>query len=257
MPSRAHPPAARRFIAALLCLGSIAGMTTLAAWWNGSGGLEPDDHSRGNQADVWAANPDADESVVAIDTNFDGRPDERLRYRHGDLVSREIDSDFDTRVDIVEEFDPVTHEVVRSLIDIDEDGQADLLVLSQNGRPVFQKWAERVAPPDAHALMATSVTSRGFASAANPAFADGDLIPLADPFVGDVTVRSSHPWRAGQRDSFLSTSGGLPLPAAVMAGVGSSGRVPPSALRAPSALAAAQASPRGPPSSSVIPTALL
>src|SRR5262249_12230752 len=155
--------------------------------------IRTEDHDHDGQPDVWETNADAAEAVVAIDTNFDGFPDERLHYRGGDLVGLEADSDFDNRVDIVEEFDPTTHEVVRSLIDFDEDGKADLLVLSQDGQPVFEKWADHVAPAAQAWTTGKPVTSGAPTSLANPASDDGDLIPLADPFIGDVTVRSTRP----------------------------------------------------------------
>jgi len=200
---------ARRIAAVVLCLGSMAGVMRLTVRSTFSSAVRTEDRNHDAQPDVWEANSGDDDSVVAIDTNFDGRPDERLRYRNGDLVSLETDSDFDNRVDIVEEFDPITHEVVRSLIDIDED------------------------------------------------FDDDDLIPLADPFIGDITVRSSRPWRPAQRDSLLSTSGGLPLPAMAISGAHSSVSVgepaPHSCLR----LAVAPPSPRGPPIYSPSPAAFL
>src|SRR5262249_28863645 len=114
-----------------------------------------------------------------------------------------------------------------------EDGKADVLVLSHNGQPVFEKWAHQ----DAGA----------FTSPANAASDDSGLISLADPFVGDLTMRGTRPWRAVHRDSLLSTSGGLPLPATAISSVRSSVRTPESAFQSSSRLAVAQASPRGPP----------
>src|SRR6478672_4806268 len=120
MPSPAHPLFARRLTALILCLGSIAGILGLTVRWNTSGVVLTEASNQDGQPEVWESHPDVDESVVTLDTNLDGRPDERLHYRNGDLVTLEADSDFDNRVDIVEEFDPITHEVVRSLIDVDE-----------------------------------------------------------------------------------------------------------------------------------------
>jgi hypothetical protein len=246
---------ARRLTAVVLCLGSIAGIGGLTVRWNASGVILTDSGSHDGQPEVWTTNSDVDESVVAIDTNLDGRPDERLHYRNGDLVSLEADSDFDHRVDIVEEFDPTTHEVVRSLIDIDEDGKADLLVLRQNGQPVFEKWADQIAPPE-DAWTAGRRATTVLASAANP-LTDGDLIPLADPFIGDMTVRSTRSWRPASRDSLLSTSGGLPLPATVISDARSSVSVRESVFHSSLVSTFAPTSPRGPPIFSPSPAAFL
>jgi hypothetical protein len=254
MPSLAHPPFATRVTAVLLCLGSIAGIVRLTVRWNTGSIVLTDDRNHDGQPDVWETHPHDNESVVAIDTNLDGRPDERLRYRNGDLISLEADSDFDNRVDIVEEFDPITHEVVRSLVDIDEDGRADLLVLSQDGQPVFEKWADQIPPPE-DAWTAGKRPSTVLVSPANPPVDDGDLIPLADPFIGDITVRSTRSWRPASRDGLLSTSGGLPLPAASISDERSSVGVRESALHAALPLASAPASPRGPPVFSPSPAA--
>src|SRR6476659_7121666 len=110
---------AKRFIVLLLSLGLFAAVASVAVWRNGSGATRTEDRNHDGVPDVWTTNRGAGDSVVDIDTNFDGRPDVRLRYHDGNLVSREADSDFDDRVDIVEEFDPNTHEVFRSLFDID------------------------------------------------------------------------------------------------------------------------------------------
>jgi len=237
---------ARRIAAVVLCLGSMAGVMRLTVRSTFSSAVRTEDRNHDGQPDVWETNSGDDDSVVATDTNFDGRPDERLRYRNGDLVSLETDSDFDNRVDIVEEFDPITHEVVRSLIDIDEDGRADLLVLSHDGQAVFEKWVDQLASP-----------ARVLTASADLPLDDDDLIPLADPFIGDITVRSSRPWRPAQRDSLLSTSGGLPLPAMAISGAHSSVSVGEPAPHSSLRLAVAPPSPRGPPIFSPSPAAFL
>ena len=60
-------------------------------------------------------------------------------------MRRDSDRDFNDRVDLVQEFDPTTHEHVRTVVDVDSDGTADLLVLFQDGRPVFS--TGRIRPP--------------------------------------------------------------------------------------------------------------
>jgi hypothetical protein len=256
MLSPGHQLLARRVTAVVLCLGSIAGIVKLTVRWNNSSIVLTEDRNRDGQPDVWETYPDVDESVVAVDTNLDGRPDERLRHRNGDLVSLEADSDFDNRVDIVEEFDPITHEVSRLLVDVDEDGTADLLVLSQDGQPVFKKWANQIAPPQ-DAWTAGSRATTILVSLANQMADDGDLIPLADPFLGDITVRSTRSWRPASRDSLLSTSGGLPLPATVISDARSSVSVRESAFHSCLPVAFAPAPPRGPPIVSRSPAAFL
>jgi hypothetical protein len=257
MPSLPDTMFARRVAAVALCLGSIAGMMRLTVPANGTSIVRTEDRNHDGQPDVWETHSGDDDAVVDVDTNFDGHPDERRRYRNGDLVSLEADSDFDNRVDIVEEFDPVTHDVVRSLIDIDKDGRADLLVLSHDGQPVFEKWADRVAAPGEAWTAGRRVTGAVPTSYANPPSDDGDLIPLADPFIGDITVRSTHPWRPAPRDSLLSTSGGLPLPAIVISSARTSVGVRQSEYHSSSRLVAAPASPRGPPIFALSPAAFL
>jgi hypothetical protein len=256
MPSPAHALFARRLTALILCLGSIAGILGLTIRWNTSGVVLMEARSQDGQPEVWESHPDVDESVVAFDTNLDGRPDERLHYRNGDLVSLEADSDFDNRVDIVEEFDPITHEVVRSLIDVDEDGRADVLVLRQDGQPVFEKWAHQIAPRE-NAWISERRATTVFTSPANPLSDDSDLIPLADPFTGDLAVRSAHSSRPASRDGLLSTSGGLPLPATVISCARSSVSVRESAFHSPLPSAFVPTSPRGPPMFSPSPAAFL
>jgi hypothetical protein len=74
---------------------------------------------------------------VAIDTNFDGRWDVEEFYEDGSLARRESDRDFNDRTDVVEEFDARTEEPIRSVVDLDSDGVADVLVLVADGRPVL------------------------------------------------------------------------------------------------------------------------
>src|SRR5581483_8338882 len=88
------------------------------------------------------------------------------------------DRNFDDRVDLVEEFDAGTREILRSVVDTDLDGSADLLVLYQAGRPVFSESRRQVG---GQARAAAPVTRSA-----------GDaLAPLADPFDADTAVRSA------------------------------------------------------------------
>src|SRR4029077_17187245 len=102
------------------------------------GDVRSADRNGDGRADTWNMyDREGQGSQGSIDTNFDGRADVPERYERGALVRRELDRDFNDRVDLVQEFDPTTHEYARSVTDVDFDGTADLLVLFQGGRPVF------------------------------------------------------------------------------------------------------------------------
>src|SRR4051812_42651533 len=96
------------------------------------------DRNRDGRPDIWRSyDPRGQVAEVAIDSNFDGRSDIREYYRGGALVRRETDRDFNDRVDLVQEFDPKTRELVRAVTDLDFDGVADLLELFHGGRTVY------------------------------------------------------------------------------------------------------------------------
>jgi len=144
-----HPRWALAFVlGVLLCV--TAGL--ISAWFPSSSTRTEDLNSDG-RPDVWRAyGRDGRIASVAVDTNFDGRSDVEELYENGVLVRRQTDRDFDNQIDLVQDFDPATRQIVRSLTDVNADGVADLLVLFQNGTPVFSKWMSagaRVALPDA------------------------------------------------------------------------------------------------------------
>jgi len=69
-----------------------------------------------------------------------------LDYYDGDaLVRREVDINFDERIDVVESFDRVTHERIRLVVDDDFDGHPDRLLLYEDGREVA---VEALVPED-------------------------------------------------------------------------------------------------------------
>jgi hypothetical protein len=143
-----------------------------------------EDVNRDGRPDAWRVyGPDGHLTEVARDTNLDGRPDVREYYDRGALVRRESDRNFNDQIDLVEDFDAVTGEHVRSVIDLDDDGCADLLVLFQNARPVFVEYAAR--RPVAPAIRPRSMVGRA-------PVGDSSLRPLDDPFRGDLVVRSAH-----------------------------------------------------------------
>jgi len=176
---------ARRLVAAVTTLACIADG---AAWVRSAGtSVRTEDRNGDGRPDVWRFYDGRGELVrVLTDTNFDGRSDQDERYVGDALVSREVDRNFDQRIDAIEEFDPVTHQSTRTLIDVDFDGTADVLVLFQDGRPVFSKWAD-TTPPSARVRSIRSAFS------------------LRDPFYLDPTIR-----QRAEGVSFAETIGVLP-----------------------------------------------
>jgi hypothetical protein len=157
--------------------------------------VRTDDRNGDGRPDVWRTY-DREGLVIeqAIDSNFDGRSDVHEYYVRGALVHRESDRNFDDRIDLVEDFDATTHEHVRSVIDSDFDGTADLLVLFQGGRPVFSKWA-----PSAQTTAGDPVDARP---------GSRDLAPLTDPFTSDLTFRNTP--RGEDAPDSVWTAVGLP-----------------------------------------------
>jgi hypothetical protein len=136
---------------------------------------------------------------VDVDSNFDGSPDIAEFYERGVLVRRETDRNFNGQADLIEEFDAETHSRTRSVVDIDYDGTADLLVLFRDGEAVFAKHAPSPAS----------------GAAAHPPAARGNvprLAQLTDPFESDSAVRASRTLSSDDECVGLSTSGGLPCP---------------------------------------------
>ena len=79
---------------------------------------------------------------------FEGTGDQwfELDYYEGSaLVRREVDLNFDERIDFVESFDRVTHERIRLVVDDNFDGHPDRLVLYEDGREVA---VEALVPED-------------------------------------------------------------------------------------------------------------
>jgi hypothetical protein len=200
-----------------------------------------DDRNGDGRLDVWRTYDNRHRlSEVAIDTNFDGRTDVYEYYERGELLRRDSDRDFNSRIDLIEEFDPATREHARSVIDVDFDGTADLLVLFQSGRPVFSRWAPVV----------TTTTARAGAALlpeASPRSAARELAPLNDPFRNDLSVRALR-GAAGSSDwLWLSTSSGLPTPSTDVAGPLTSSEASDFSFSNLSSATLLQHSPRGPP----------
>jgi hypothetical protein len=204
--------------------------------------VRTEDHNGDGRPDVWRTY-DRDHRLleVAVDTNFDGRSDVREYYERDALVRRESDRDFNDRVDLVEEFDPGTRQRTRSVVDVDNDGSADLLVLFRDGQAVFTKWVERGSPV---------LTGRVFALAPPVVTRTGDdrLLPLQDPFRSETVVTSTYVRTSPGEWIGLSSSGGLPAPrldfAVALAAVSD---LSPSSPAHPFNADASAGSPRGPP----------
>jgi hypothetical protein len=138
-----------------------------------------EDLNRDGRPDVWRAyGRDGRIARIAVDTNFDGRSDVEELYENGILVRRQTDRDFDNRIDLVQDFDPATRQIVRSLTDVNADGVADLLVLFQNGTPVFSKWIST----GARDRLPERLVARAAAQPSNEPPA-----ALHDPFSGDLS----------------------------------------------------------------------
>jgi hypothetical protein len=188
-------------VVALLCVVACATVAAIEVW-PAARDVRTADNNRDGRPDVWRRFDSRGQlTEVDVDSNFDGTPDIEEYYAGGVLVRRESDRNFNGQTDLVEEFNPDTHERTRSLVDIDYDGTADLLVLFQDGRPVF---SERTSSKrcDVREHDATSVQQSDRSR----------LTPLVDPFASDSAVRSTR-GDSNEADSIgLSTSGSLPSP---------------------------------------------
>jgi hypothetical protein len=175
---------------------------------------------------------------VDIDSNFDGSPDIQEYYDGGVLIRRESDRDFNGQADLVEEFDALTHHQVRSVVDVDYDGTADLLVFFRDGHPVFSK---RTAAPQAPSLPVALTAARQLKQT-------GDLVRLNEPLDGDGAFRGS---KTGAFDAMTigpPASVALPRPISVALHVLAPRRFVAFSNFAPSSPASLRSSaPRAPP----------
>jgi hypothetical protein len=178
----------------------VAGLVLAFAIARSSAGVWTEDHNHDGRPDVWRVYDARGRlSSVAFDTNFDGRSDVREYYDFGTLVRREADRDYNDRVDFVQEFDTSTLQAVRSVEDTDADGAADVLVLFQDGQPVF-----------------TKTWSRGVSHAAAPVplrHGDDRLASIEDPFRAETCLRSNGLSPASVDGSEI-INGALPMPSA-------------------------------------------
>jgi hypothetical protein len=188
--------------AAVLCV--LASVTVAAVEvWAPARHVRTQDQNGDGRPDVWRHYDNRGLLIeVAVDSNFDGRPDVEEYYDRGALVRRESDRDFNGQADLVEDFDVETHAQTRSVVDIDYDGTADLLVLFRDGLPVFSERTYSRKSSTTPTSSSPAVHNRG----------SHHLAALSDPFASDVSVRAVHLIPNADGSVGLSTSGGLPRP---------------------------------------------
>ncbi len=162
-------------------LSILVGSSALVSMWAPVDRIRTEDRNRDGRPDVWRSYArDGRVARIAVDTNFDGRSDVEEYYEDGALVRRESDRDFNDQIDLVQEFDRTTRKIVRSVSDVNSDGVADLLVLFQDGRPVYSKWAQTIRALPVHAVGATGTSRTTYQL----------LTSLKDPFSGDVAFKA-------------------------------------------------------------------
>jgi hypothetical protein len=186
-----------RWLATILTVSACT--STVLKWWPHTDSVVTEDLNHDGRPDVWRVY-DTNHHLTEVfrDTNLDGQLDVREYYEQGALVRRESDRDFNNQIDLVEDFDAVTGARSRSVIDLDYDGRADLLVLFQGKNAVFVKAAPRSTPTPTHR------------AAHPPARTDGGLLALEDPFSADVALRPAYSAIRIREFVGLSTAGGVP-----------------------------------------------
>ena len=199
--------------------------------------VRTEDHNGDGRPDIWRRYDAAGRlTEVDVDSNFDGSPDIQEYYDRGVLIRRESDRNFNGQADLIEEFDGETHGQTRSVVDIDFDGTADLLVLFRDGRPVYSMRASaltRRTNADSHAADSRHATR---------------LVRLADPFEEETAVRAVHSSSLPDEFVGLSTSGGLPsAPFSAISRVSVSTPLAASDVRADDLALLRRRSPRAPP----------
>jgi hypothetical protein len=237
MPQRCFRPLAVSLYG-LVCVAAAVSL------WPLGPDVRTDDKNRDGRPDVWRMyDRQGQLATMAVDTNFDGRSDVQEYYQRGALVRRESDRDFNDRVDLVQEFDAITRQTVRSVSDVDFDGVADLLVLFQGGRAVYSEWAHGSRP----------VVLGGHAPKASQRGEAHRLVPLEDPFRAELVVSAVRPGTDFGDYLGLAASSGLPESCRRVASpFASSSDVSDARALNPFFAALVQYSPRGPPVSHLL-----
>src|SRR6266404_6134581 len=111
-------PSHRSLVAGLCALACAVGAATFL--WPAGRDVRTGDENRDGRPDIWRVyDRDGQLSQVDVDANFDGRADVREYYEHGALVRRESDRNFNDRIDLIQQFDSGTHELARTIEDVD------------------------------------------------------------------------------------------------------------------------------------------
>jgi hypothetical protein len=188
----------------LVCASLLISAGIAAPLCLGTGYVRTEDRNGDGRPDVWRVyDREGRLREVGIDTNFDGRSDVREYYDGGALIRRESDRNFNDQVDLVEDFDPITHDQIRSVIDLDFDGTADRLELFAGGLAVFSKRIDSSSPAF------TGTGERRAPSGIAVRTGDDPLVSLFDPFRGDTALRAASPGSDGGSAVGLASSGGL------------------------------------------------
>jgi hypothetical protein len=186
--------------AALLCVAACAAVAAVEVP-RAVPRVRTEDQNGDGRPDIWRRYDNRGQlTEVNVDSNFDGSPDIEEYYERGVLVRRESDRNFDGQADLVEEFDAETHGQTRSVVDIDYDGTADLLVLFRDGLPVFSKRTFPLKRSGNPTPSSAGVRQDGV----------GHLARLMDPFESDLAVRPIHSVPSFDASVGLSTLEGLP-----------------------------------------------
>jgi len=228
-----HTGSARWLAAFLALCGCATGFVTYPFH---DEAVATEDLNRDGQPDLWRVyDGDGHLTEVDRDSNFDGVPDVREYYDRGLLVRRESDRNFNNQIDLIEDFDAGTRQHVRSVVDLDDDGTADLLVLFQGTDVAFVKRASR------NGLAAGNPT-------AEAPGVDSRLLLLDDPFRGDLSVRPNRAADGPPSVLDLSITGGLPATnRTVVCLLVPTSRVPGGARDPIGTTQFATGTPRGPP----------
>jgi hypothetical protein len=238
-------PPFRRWLAVSLC-ALVCAAGAIAPLWRAAGYVRAEDRNGDGRPDIWHTyDPRGQLAEVTVDTNFDGRSDVHEYYERGALLRRESDRDFDNRVDLIQEFDPATREHTRSVVDVDFDGTADLLVLFRDGKPVFSKWAQPAQ--SAQSTMSVAPSTRALYADARPRASTSQPAALEDPFSRDLSVSPARSAEPSGGYVGLSTSDGLPSGRDVVYFLTPSSEISGSLVQHPSSSTIVPYSPRGPP----------
>jgi hypothetical protein len=187
-------------LVAWLCVVTCAAVAAVEVWPSAQLVRTSDENGDG-RPDVWRRYDYRGQlTEVDVDSNFDGRPDVTEYYERGALVRRESDRNFNGQADLVEEFDAQTHQQTRSVVDLDYDGTADLLVLFRDGQPIFSK----------RTCSRGCLGRPGPSRPASPSRGASSLVGLADPFESDPAFRALGTVPDCDGCAALSTSRGLP-----------------------------------------------